>query len=72
MNWAVETATTQTKPAYAGFKNLDFSSVRAGGLGLSSCDFQSPRLKFDTNEGLAPLPFVASVHKSSINEAIAR
>jgi hypothetical protein len=38
-NWAVETAATQTKPAYAGFKNLGFSSVRAGGLGLFSCDF---------------------------------
>ena len=32
MGLAVETAATQTKPAYAGFKNLDFSLVRDGGL----------------------------------------
>ena len=29
---AVETAAIQTKPAYAGFKILDFPLVRAGGL----------------------------------------
>ncbi|HEY9743716.1 MAG TPA: hypothetical protein V6C90_24785 [Coleofasciculaceae cyanobacterium] len=33
---AVETAATQTKPAYAGYKILDFRLVRAGGLGLYS------------------------------------
>jgi hypothetical protein len=37
--WAVETAATQTKPAYAGFRSLDFPLVRAGGLGFYSRDF---------------------------------
>ncbi len=36
---AVETAATQTKPASAGFKNIDFSLVRAGGLRLCSREF---------------------------------
>ena len=31
---AVETAATQTKPAKAGYKNLNLSLVRAGGLGF--------------------------------------
>jgi hypothetical protein len=31
---AVETAAIQTKPAYAGYKNFDFSLVRVGGLCL--------------------------------------
>ena len=38
----VETAATQTKPAYAGFKTLDCLRVRAGGLRFCSRDFQSP------------------------------
>jgi hypothetical protein len=42
---AVETATTQTKPAHAGLISLDFSLVRAGGLGFCSRDFQSPEFK---------------------------
>ena len=48
---AVETASTQTKPACAGFGSTELSLVRAGGLpsgkplsrlGLYSRDFQSP------------------------------
>jgi hypothetical protein len=40
---------------HAGFKNLDFSSVRAGGLGFCSRDFQSPRLKLTPMDNtLAP------------------
>ncbi|MEQ8962258.1 MAG: ATP-binding protein, partial [Coleofasciculus sp. C2-GNP5-27] len=44
LSGAVETATTQTKPAFAGSKTLNLLSVRAGGLGLSSREFHSPRL----------------------------
>ncbi len=37
------------------FQNLDFSSVRAGGLGFCSRDFQSPRLKLTPMDNtLAP------------------
>jgi hypothetical protein len=39
VSWAVSTAATQTKPAYAGFRSLDFPLVRAGGLGFYSRDF---------------------------------
>jgi hypothetical protein len=42
---AVETAATQTKPAYAGSKEFDFSSVHAGELGFYSSEFYSPELK---------------------------
>ena len=52
---AVSTATKQIKPAYAGFKNPNFSLVRAAGLGLSSRDFQSPRLKLTPISCLTPL-----------------
>ncbi|NEQ21769.1 MAG: hypothetical protein F6K28_21660 [Microcoleus sp. SIO2G3] len=34
LHLAVETAAIQTKPAYAGYKTLDFRLVRVGGLGL--------------------------------------
>ena len=44
LNRAVETAATQTKPAYAGFKTLDFPPVRAGGLRFYSREFHSPGL----------------------------
>ncbi|MEQ8973497.1 MAG: hypothetical protein RIE73_24290 [Coleofasciculus sp. C1-SOL-03] len=51
LSGAVETATTQTKPAWpsasfanAGSKALNLLLVRAGGLGLSSREFHSPRL----------------------------
>lgn len=52
---AVSTATKQIKPAYAGFKNPNFSSVHTAGLGLSSRDFQSPRLKLTPISCLTPL-----------------
>ncbi|VXD12484.1 HEAT repeat domain-containing protein [Planktothrix paucivesiculata] len=39
---AVETASTQTKPAVAGCEPLDFSSVREGGHRLCSREFHSP------------------------------
>ncbi|CAD5960021.1 hypothetical protein NO758_03083 [Planktothrix agardhii] len=39
---AVETASTQTKPAVAGCEPLDFSSVREGGHRLYSREFHSP------------------------------
>ena len=52
---AVETAATQTKPAYAGFSNLDFPLVRAGGLGFYSRDFQSPGLKLTPMGNAVPL-----------------
>jgi hypothetical protein len=42
LNWAVETASTQTKPACAGFKMFDFPLVRVGGLSLYSGEFHSP------------------------------
>ena len=41
LHLAVETAATQTKPAYAGYKTLAFQLVRVGGLGL-----YSPRIPF--------------------------
>ncbi|AFZ16944.1 CHAT domain-containing protein [Allocoleopsis franciscana] len=44
LNRAVETAATQTKPAYAGFTTLDFPLVRAGGLRFYSREFHSPEL----------------------------
>jgi filamentous hemagglutinin family protein len=44
LNRAVETAATQTKPAYAGFTTLDFPPVRAGGLRFYSREFHSPGL----------------------------
>ncbi|MEQ8386884.1 MAG: hypothetical protein RH949_31465 [Coleofasciculus sp. A1-SPW-01] len=57
LSGAVETATTQTKPAgvyprakrRAGAKtlNLNLLLVRAGGLGLSSREFHSPRNRID-------------------------
>jgi hypothetical protein len=47
---AVETAATQTKPAYAGSKEFDFSSVHAGELGFYSSEFSLPELNVDTNE----------------------
>ena len=34
LHLAVETAATQTKPAYAGYETLNFPLVRAGGLGM--------------------------------------
>ncbi|MEQ8538780.1 MAG: tetratricopeptide repeat protein [Coleofasciculus sp. D1-CHI-01] len=40
-NRAVETAATQTKPAYAGFQIVDSPQVRAGGLGFYSREFHS-------------------------------
>jgi hypothetical protein len=45
VNWAVLTAATQTKPAYAGFNNLASPLVRAGGLRLYSREFHLPGLK---------------------------
>ncbi|MDF0556529.1 BamA/TamA family outer membrane protein [Kamptonema sp. UHCC 0994] len=45
-NRAVETASIQTKPAFAGCKILDGSSVREGGLGLCSREFYSPGLGY--------------------------
>jgi len=36
VGWAVKTAAIQTKPACAGFKILNISLVRAGGLGFYS------------------------------------
>ncbi|MEP0877569.1 hypothetical protein NDA00_17310 [Funiculus sociatus GB2-M2] len=42
---AVKTAATQTKPACAGSKSLNFPLVRAGGLGFCSREFHSPGLK---------------------------
>ncbi|MEQ9371038.1 MAG: hypothetical protein RIG63_18720 [Coleofasciculus chthonoplastes F3-SA18-01] len=42
LNRAVKTAATQTKPAFAGSQIL-VPLVREGGLGLSSCEFDSPR-----------------------------
>ena len=46
---AVETASTETKPACAGYEILGFLLVRApSGLGLCSRDFQSPRLAVET------------------------
>jgi len=55
MELAVETAATQTKAtAYAGFKNLIFSSVRAGGLRLCSGEFHSLSSYIDTNDYLHP------------------
>jgi hypothetical protein len=41
LHLAVETAATQTKPAFAGYKTLDFWLVRTGGLSL-----YSPRIPF--------------------------
>jgi hypothetical protein len=52
---AVETAATQTKPAYAGFRAFDFPSVRAGGLGFYSRDFQSLGLKLTPMGNAMPL-----------------
>ncbi len=52
---AVETAATQTKPAYAGFKTPVFSLVRAGGLGFYSSEFHSPELKLTPMARFAPL-----------------
>ena len=43
---AVETAAIQTKPAYAGYKNFDFSLVRVGGLRLFRREFHSPGLGY--------------------------
>ncbi|MDB9509716.1 BamA/TamA family outer membrane protein [Kamptonema animale CS-326] len=43
-NQTVETASAQAQPADAGCKIIDPSSVRAGGLGLCSREFYSPRL----------------------------
>jgi len=54
VNWAVKTAATQTKPAYAGFKNLSFSLVRDGGLRFYSRDFQSLGLKLIPMKALRP------------------
>jgi hypothetical protein len=54
VSWAVETAATQTKPACAGFKTLEFPLVRAGGLGFYRRDFQSPWLKLTPMKALRP------------------
>ena len=64
MSLAVETATTQTKPAYAGFKNLDFSLVRDGGLRFYSRDFQSLGLKLTAMERIAP--FLTTLPNSNL------
>ncbi len=48
LHLAVETAAIQTKPAYAGYKTLDFGLVRVGGLGLyGSPEFYSEGLVQD-------------------------
>ena len=52
---AVSTANKPIKPAYAVFKNPNFSTVHAAGLGLSSRNFQSPRLKLTPISCLTPL-----------------
>jgi hypothetical protein len=52
---AVETVATQTKPASAGFKNLDFLLVRAGGLCFCSREFYSPGLKLTPMDIIMPL-----------------
>jgi hypothetical protein len=54
VSWAVETAATQTKPACAGFKTLEFLLVRAGGLGFYRRDFQSPWLKLTPMIAIRP------------------
>jgi hypothetical protein len=51
---AVETAATQTKPAYAGFKTPDFPLVRLRGLRLSSREFHSLGLKLTPLKTLRP------------------
>jgi hypothetical protein len=51
----VETAATQTKPASAGFKNLNFSLIRAGGLGFCSREFHSPGLELTAMDIIVPL-----------------
>ncbi len=50
LHLAVETAATQTKPAQAGYKTLDFRLVRAGGLALYSPEFYSEGLVQDSHE----------------------
>lgn len=64
VNSAVKTAATQTKPAYAGSKDIDFSLVRllprrtqrVGGLGLYSREFDWLGLKLTPMSGNTPLP----------------
>ncbi len=51
---AVETAAIQTKPAYAGYRNLDLSLVRDGGLRLCSREFDEA--VGELVEGQAPHP----------------
>jgi len=51
-NWAVETASTHTKPACAGLGRFDFPLVRVGGLCFCSREFYSPGLKL-THIGIA-------------------
>ncbi len=65
--WAVETAATQTKPAYAGFKTLDFPLVREGGLCLCSREFHSPGLKLTRmGKAFAPTRCVALFNEIGI------
>ena len=45
LSWAVETAATQTKPAYAGYNTSNFSLVREGGLRFCRREFHSPGLE---------------------------
>jgi len=52
-SFAVETAAIQTKPAFAGFKILGFSSVRAGGLRFCSREFHSPDFGYSAKAGEA-------------------
>jgi hypothetical protein len=51
---AVETAAIQTKPACAGFKTVDFSLVRVGGLGFYSSEFHSAELKLTSMDNVVP------------------
>jgi hypothetical protein len=55
VSWAVKTAAIQTKPACAGFKTVDFSLVRVGGLGFYSSEFHSPGLKLTPMDNIVPL-----------------
>jgi hypothetical protein len=54
VDWAVKTATTQTRACVGRFQNPSFSLVRAGGLGFYSRDFQSLGLKLTLMKALDP------------------
>ena len=60
--WRLKPQLYKLAPACAGSKTLDFTLVRAGGLGFYSREFHSLGLKLTPMDNIVPLPYSESLN----------